>query len=385
MNRRTSRLLGLCLFGLLLLPLAPSSSAEAGDGWWGDLDKGQVVELRDIVAKPRSFRGKQLTFFCIVRGPDNVFFPQNRLLSRTRYANFTVWPDGTPLWDAAAYANSEFPTLYISRTHPDQATLMRVPRYTRIEVTGSVRALVGRRPCIEIASWRESGHRLGRDVVDSVVRARAFVRGGDARLARSNFREAMAVDLPSNYRVLIEEEARRGLESLGSSMSGSEPAGTPAPTDDAIDPDANPFDTPTPAPTPASGGTPPSPGSVAPPSFDSPQGPASAQPAAVDPTNAPPPTFDSPLPGTSPAPTEGAAPPPGDDFLDDHLGPNTAPPSAAGNPEGAPDALPAPQPARDLRPGQAPPTRRPKRATAPTTPPKRGAPPKRRPRLVGVR
>jgi hypothetical protein len=399
MIRRTSRLVGSCLFALLLLPLATPSPAAAGDGWWGDLDKGQVVELRDIMAKPRSFRGKQLTFFCVVRGPDNVYFPQNRLLSRARYANFTVWPDGTALWDAAAYANAEFPTLYISRTHPDQATLMRVPRYTRIEVTGSVRALVGRRPCLEIASWRESGHRLGREVVDSMVRARAYVRGGDARLARSNFRQAMAVDLPSNYRVLIEEEARQGLQSLGASLADDGPAvGTPGRVE-PVDPGVDPFDQPlSPSGTlPASGVE--TPGSVPPPDFDTPMQPmpSGVQPPAgipgpESPGSVPPPNFDTPMPATptaNPGAAPGSATPlPGDPFLDSHLGPIPGAPSeTAGTPEGGPGVLPAPQPTPGQRPGRTrtPPTRPADRVAPATTPPTRGAPPKRRPRLVGVR
>ncbi len=406
MNHCTSRLVGTCLLGLLLLlPLAPLPTATAGDGWWGDLDKGQVVELRDIVAKPRSFRGKQLTFFCIVRGEDSVFFPQNRLLSRSRYANFTVWPDGTALWNSRAYANAEFPTLYISRTHPDQATLMRVPRYTRIEVTGSVRALVGRRPCIEIASWRESGHRLGREVVDSMVRARAYVRGGDARLARSNFREAMAVDLPSNYRVSIEEEARRALATLGANLAEPSPTASRPMGDVPVGAGTDPFDEP---PAPAStepAGAPTTPGSLPPPSFDTPMQPAGSNPTGSNPTGSnpigrnpigrnaprppagstgamPPPDFNTPVP----APANGTVP--GDPFLDGNLGPVPAtPPAAAGSPDGGPGVQPAPQPRRGVRPRrpQTPPTRPADRAAPATTPPPRGAPPKRRPRLVGVR
>ena len=391
---------------LLLLASVPPATAYGGDGWWSDLDRGEVVSLGDLRARPRQFTGRTLTFFAIVRGPDKVFLLQNSTFTRSRYANLSVWPDGTPLWEQAAYERQEFPTVYIARSHPRRDALLRLPRFTRVEITGQIGAIVSGRPCIEVASWREASHRLGRDVVDAVVRGDIYANAGDVALARAKYQEAMAVDLPEVYRLRIRQRAAQALRKLGAldeadrveagapiltrgarrgpgnvppepadpfaaaAAPGAPPAaapnvGAPPPADFAGDPGV----------PPAGAATPP--GAAPPPQAGSAHDPierAHGDPFAV-PTGA--------LPGAPPAPR--AAPVPhrpmphqpapagtvgrsGDPFLDHGIG-DAPPPDTRATP-----ALPAKETPR-ATPG---------RRTA-TPPARRGAPPKRRPRLVGVR
>ena len=379
----------LLLCGLLGIAL-PGARAD----WWDDLDRGKAAALDDIITRPSRHRDQLLTFFCIFRQRDQVFAPLAAPFQPQKHENFAVWRDGAPIWEKGAYTE-DYPFLYIPRAHPQHAELMRMEEFTRLEVTGRIKGAIRARPCIEVLSFRETGQRLGRYVVQSMMAGDRYSEIGDKELAYENYRRALTPDLPPTYDLYVRrrlsdalrrlgriEEARRvdGGDILG---DGAAPEAQPPPPGGRLgDPLPGTPGAPRPggAPGPVAGELPGERVAPGPVTTDLPGQPADAPPAfpPVAPPGAapapapagPPPAITSDLPGT-PAP---AGPPPA---ITSDL-PGTPSPAGAPPPivEEVPEAA-QDEPASDEVEGPPP------LPEKPPLPP--GAPPRRMPRLTGVK
>ncbi|MDJ0974188.1 MAG: hypothetical protein QNJ98_06990 [Planctomycetota bacterium] len=204
-----------CLLAALALLLVPGPAADAGEGWWGDLDKGQVVELADIMAEPTRFTNRQLTFTCVTGGKANVFFQESAIVSRQRYTNYAVWPDGAVVWQRQDYVGKDFPFLFIGKSHFQHDELLGLRKYTRIEVTGRIKAILRNKPHIEVSSWRPTSHRLGGLVVDAMLRGDRFAEAGEWDIAVERYKEALRPDLPPKYALVIRKQLSAVLRQLG--------------------------------------------------------------------------------------------------------------------------------------------------------------------------
>ena len=122
-------------------------------GWWDDLDRGEEVKLSDLIAQPSRYEGRILSFFCVFHRRDQVFAPLAAPYTPQRFENFAVWPDGAPIWEEEAY-QKDYPFLYLERAHPQQADLLGLEMFTRVEVTGRIRGAIRARPC---SRWSPSG------------------------------------------------------------------------------------------------------------------------------------------------------------------------------------------------------------------------------------
>jgi hypothetical protein len=348
--------------------LAPAG-AHAGDGWWGRLDEGDAVSLADIKATPRDFRHRMLTFFAVYGQPvdGNQLFSVRTMFNAKRHHNFRLWSDGTPVWEKRAF-QADLPFVYIERANPQRDELLTLPTFTRIEVTGKVRDVLRGMPCIEVFSFRVTGHRLGRDVVRDMIAADDYARLGTRegdQLAASRYRAALRPDLPPMYDMLVRKRLAEALTRIGDHegarrvargeiLGGSRIPG-PQPV---VDDPAGPGVAPSPVDTRPSHELPatdfPPVADLPPPSHGLPGlPPAAALPGApaeplAEPLTGAPPGTDAPL-APSPAPAGGASTP----FVP---GPPVLPAAGA-------SAERPPRPAPALR----------------------GVPPKRRPRLSGVK
>ncbi len=356
----------LCLGAVGLGVLAGSGQgvAEAGDGWWGALDEGEAVSLSNVIRAPREYRGRTITFFCVfyTAAGEFKYYPPNTAFTESLFINFAVWPDGVPVWEEKTYIGN-FPFFYLRRTNEQRSELARVKRYTRLECTGRIRDIVRGRPAIEVFSFRETGHRLGEPVVNSIKWGLNHARLGTKQgyqSAAGRFKEALQPDLPPAYALIVRKYLGDSLRKLGlddeaALYEGGETIGTP------------------PLPTPEDGGgfadlgpPPAGPGEFpnAPP-----QGPdASGSPDGA--SGSP----DGPRPSTGRLPTAPRG-------MDDLPQPPSDNPFASSDLPGRtvdPRSLPEPPPA-----GKTPSGRR----AQPRTPrkPVSGIPPKRRPRLSGVK
>lgn len=279
-----------CLLALPALLLLGGPAADAGPGWWGDLDKGEIVELADVIAQPTRYRDRQLTFTCITGGKANVFFQESAIVSRQRYTNYAVWPDGAVIWQRQDYVGKDFPFLFIAKSHFQHDELLGLRKYTRIEVTGRIKAILRNKAHIEITSWRPTSHRLGGLVVDAMLRGDRFAEAGEWDIAVERYKEALRPDLPPTYALVIRKQLAAVLRQLG---RGEEA--------DAVDNGGilSPDDY-------KRGGTLPLPGVA-------PTGPASPSvaegPDGFPPAGSTPPPIDDQLPGTPVQPGVGTPPP----------------------------------------------------------------------------
>src|SRR5262245_57214816 len=80
------------------LGAASIRTPSAAAGWWDDLDKGEPARLADLIAEPRRWKDKIVTFACIFHAPDSVFSPYFTSFSADKHVNFTAWTDGSPSW-----------------------------------------------------------------------------------------------------------------------------------------------------------------------------------------------------------------------------------------------------------------------------------------------
>lgn len=394
------RALALVALALGLAGLAPRA-LEADQGWWGDLDKGQNVRLGDVLAAPERHRGRSLTFVCVFHRAEREFNPLRTRFNAERYDNFSAWPDAAPLWLQKDF-ESDFPFLYVARSHPQRDALLRLDMFTRIELTGRIETVLDGQPFIEITSWRATGHRLGKDVMEAMLRGETYARAGGPEaqsLAAENFRRALDLhpDLAPAYALRIRSRLAEALRGLGRAdeadavLAGVAAPGAPAPSA---------------GPDPAFPGTtlpgePVAPGTVVPPGFtpSMPGQPADAPPSTPLPGDpnagrAGPPA-GPPAPGPAPALEAPLGPYEGPTLPGRVVGPGeplrpampSVPPLGAPPPRlpGQPEPE-APGPGASLPPGGAAPTAAPAVVDPPLPPPPPGgqAPP-RRPRLAGVK
>ncbi len=199
-------------FAACLLVALVVSPALAG--WWDDLDRGESVSLADLIAQHSRYRDRVVSFFCIYHGRDEVFAPLASPFSPQRHMNFAVWKDGVPVWEQEGFKR-DYPFLYMGRTHPQLGELSALEMYTRIEVTGRVKGLIRARPCIDVISFRQTGHRLGKQVVQSIMAGDRHAEQGRDELAYDNYLRALQPDLPPAYQLLVEKRVAEGLRRLG--------------------------------------------------------------------------------------------------------------------------------------------------------------------------
>lgn len=356
---RRGVLLALALLGAGgVLGVADLPSAQADQGWWGDLDKGQSVRLGDILASPERFRGRTLTFTCVFHRPEREFNPLRTRFNAERYDNVSVWPDAAEVWAAKGY-EQDFPFLYVARSHPQRDELLRLETFTRLEVTARIEAVLSNTPFLELTAWRATGHRLGKEVVEAMTRGETYARSADpdARaIAIDNFRRALDL-LPDLAPVYAERIRQRLAKALVEAGRADEAQGLSAAPLDAA----------------PSGGAPGIPLGPTLPGQEVPAGPAGSPDGALPPTGAlgaggtlpgipvdegPPPRTPLPAPAPLPVAPAGSAEPWGPTLPGT---PYDAPP--------APAAAPLPAPARPPAPASAPaPARAPSSVPAPAAP-----------------
>ena len=213
--------------GLLLLLVTASfavvsvpTARVARAGWWDDLDKGEQLKLSDLTADADRWKGKVVTFACIYHAPDSVYQPYFTSFNAEKFLNFTAWYDGAPIWEKRSFLDDEFPYLYLPRNHAQRDELLRIPSFTRIEVTGKVKDVYRQRPWIEVLGFRVTPATFGQKVVDDMKDGDAYAANGDYVRAEGYYRrvaDQVALDDVTRLRVTKRlAEARRaagmGLE-----------------------------------------------------------------------------------------------------------------------------------------------------------------------------
>lgn len=374
---------------------APAPLAEAG--WWDDLDKGDQVKLSDLVAEPRRWKDKVVTFPCIHHAPDSVFQPYFTSFSADKFLNFTAWLDGSPVWEMESYTKDDFPFLYMRRDHPQRDELTRLPALTRIEITGRVKDVYRERPWIEVLGFRTMPATLGKKVVDDVKNGDGWLANGDVTKAESYYRRALSdVSLEEAYANRIRKRLADLLRYAGRAGEASAvEGGSPI-----LGPKAAPLPptgTLTDAKSKSPGGVAPTPFAPVSPSEDLPgtpfDGPGSlpnARPSARPPSAAPAPPSaltENDLPGT---PYGQTPKPPSETLAGGAKGTGPAPSAPAKTDPQAP----APLPSGDAPPkstgrtsaeGAAQPSGTPLPPTVENGAPPPPPPPARTPRMSGVR
>jgi hypothetical protein len=350
------------------------------------------MRLSDVIARPDDYRDRTLTFFCVFHKKDDVFAPLATPFNETRYDNVAVWPDGLALWEQQAY-QQDFPFLYVLKAHPRRDQLVGLEIFTRLEVTGRIRAVFRGRPCIEIADFRLTGHRLGKRVVMSVMAGANYEALSDFELAYENYMRALEPDLPPAYDLLVRKRAgdmlrRQGRIDEARALEGGgilAPSSEPRPAPEAPPPVAAPRPTPLAGDLPGSAPAASVPRARAPdlpPGFGSPDGPSMGFPSPhgleEPPARAEATGRDAPL-----VPVERVGP------LSDDLPGGPSAPVARDRPGATPGRVPTAPPAAEPSPPPRPP-RAPSPATSSSrTPARTGdvvrAPPPRQPRLTGVK
>ena len=369
--------------GCLALVLCFAAPADAGDGWWGGLDEGEAVSLSNVIRQPDEFRGRIITFYCVFFTADGKYkyYPPNTAFTERNHINFSAWPDGTPMWEQESFVGN-FPFLYLRRTNSQHDELLRVKRFTRLECTGRIRDVVRGRPAIEVFSFRETGHKFGKPIFDSILYGINYSKQGTRegyQLAARRFKEALQPDLPPVYAIIVRKLLADSLRALGNDAEADmyergETVGTP------------------PLPRPGSGtppGMPVAPGEDFPSAFPEPPSPDGTLPGDSGAMPGPPPGLGTATGGPDgaaaaapakdgfpPALPEGLPAPPANPFLSDDV-PGQVVGSGRGRLEKTPDSeLPG-----QAKRAPASPTQSRARPRAPAS----GIPPKRRPRLTGVK
>lgn len=223
-----SRLLAWLAMLALAVVAAPRAHAD-GEGWWGILDKGQAVSLADILAEPSRYRDNAVTFPCIYHSRYDYFDPLRTIFNERRYSNFTVWPDGAALWMKQDFEN-EHPFMYIARDHNQHEALFALPIYSRLEITAKIKATINRKPAFEVLSWRLTGHRFGKPVVEGVMSGDNFARLGQPaqlEMAAGRYRDVLELypDLPPVYDMQVRRRLGDVLRRLGFAEEAAEVEG----------------------------------------------------------------------------------------------------------------------------------------------------------------
>ena len=383
-----------CLLFLALLVL--SSPPEAAADWWEDLDRGKAAPLDDIILRPSKHKNQRITFFCVFRQRDEIFAPLAAPFQPQKHENIAVWIDGAPVWEKGAYTE-DYPFLYIPKAHAQHAELMQLEEFTRLEVTGRIKGAIRARPCIEILSFRKTGQRLGRTVVQSMMAGDRYSELGELELAYENYRRALTPDLPPTYDLYVRRRLSDALRRLGRVDEarridgGDILGGTGAPEPQAPPPGGRLGD-----PLPGTPGAP-SPGVAPPPvTNELPGQPVGPGPLTEDlpgqPADAPSPFPPAAPPGAVPNPAPAGPPPAITSDLPGSPAPAGPPPAITSDLPGTPAPDPAPLPIVEDVPEEEDDDEQEEAEETPAPPPLAekpplppGAPPRRTPRLTGVK
>jgi hypothetical protein len=218
---RWLRALGLPLLVALVVGLAP----EARAGWWDDLDKGERVRLADVIAQPKPWRNKRITFTCVYHKPDQVFAPYFTRFHPERHLNLTVWADGAPVWERDAFV-ADFPHLYLERTHVQRDEALSLATFTRVEVTGEVKDVYRNLPWIQVHGIRKTGGTLGEPVVQAMVAGDNYLRAADPARAEGWYRRALREpSLDATYALRVRKRLGDVLRSTGRAEEAAEVEG----------------------------------------------------------------------------------------------------------------------------------------------------------------
>jgi hypothetical protein len=246
-----------------LVTLVGAAPAQAG--WWDDLDKGEKVRLADVIAQPKPWLQKRITFTCVYHRPDEVFAPYFTRFHPEKHLNVTVWPDGAPVWEKDAFV-ADFPHVYLERTHVQRDETLSLPRFTRVEVTGEVKDVYRNLPWIQIHGIRRTGGTLGQAVVEAMVTGDNYVRAADPARAEGWYRRALREpSLDETYALRVRKRLGDVLRATGRAEEAAQVEGgailgsTPPPRADGSAAPALPPPAPEAEATPAA-----TPGSAAP-------------------------------------------------------------------------------------------------------------------------
>ncbi|MCU0725198.1 MAG: hypothetical protein MUE73_05330 [Planctomycetes bacterium] len=296
--------------GSLFLALAVLAG-PASAGWWDEVAETKTVALSDLTSRPHDFRGQEVRFDCVFHQISEFYNPYFTRFAPTIFVNFAAWPAGAELWREDVYLASH-PFLFLDRSADALKTLLALPRFSRLRLTGVVQEVFKGTAWIEVRELEVLPDPLTRDALSLLVRGDRAAAEGNHEAALSLYREASRSPLPAEVRRSVARMEAAALAKLGRAAEARQTlaaALAETPDDEMIrkqlaDLDGPGAPPPPVASPPAPAATPPAPAAAPPaPAVRAPAAPAPAPVEAPDarPAAAPPPPAPVEAPAAAPA------------------------------------------------------------------------------------
>ncbi len=172
------------------------------------------VELNKVIGKPGEFDGQAIVFSCRFAATGKLFRQNDRQFTSRTYANFSVWPDGAPLWDKSARRNT-LPSLYINR---ENSTLMKqlgaLRRYDLVVVTGTITDTYANMPWIEVTSLQAVSEKEGAitdALLNEISRGVEMLGGGNKVEAARILQSAVSTGVPAYIADYVQSQIAQSL------------------------------------------------------------------------------------------------------------------------------------------------------------------------------
>lgn len=164
--------------------------------------KLQHTDLKKIMASPRAYIGRKVTFLCRFGFASNFFKAFNTKYTRREYTNFSIWDDEVRLWDKDD-RRTVLPSLYISVSKkPIIKELLKLRKYELTLISAEVTSSYGGIPWFDVTGIKSKDWEDTRPSDTGLLHIRNGVsleKDKKHLLAVEHFKMALGSGLPDDY------------------------------------------------------------------------------------------------------------------------------------------------------------------------------------------
>ncbi|MHC4873296.1 MAG: tetratricopeptide repeat protein [Planctomycetota bacterium] len=202
---KLSRASGRFRWLLIIICLTFVQSGFAGfkkKGKIGDRTKLEQTDLKKIMARPKAYIGRKITFLCRFGFASNFFKTFNTKYTRREYTNFSIWDDEVKLWDKED-RRTVLPSLYISVSRKSVIEgLLKLRKYELTLITAEITSSYGGIPWFDVTGIKSKDWEDTRPTDTGMLHIRHGVSLEKEKkhlLAAEHFKMALGSGLPEDY------------------------------------------------------------------------------------------------------------------------------------------------------------------------------------------
>lgn len=156
-----------------------------------------VADLSQMLRAPLAYNRQRVAFQCRFAATGSLYRDSSDFFTPQTHDNFAIWPAEAHLWDRNSRRNI-LPSLYLPKTSTLLCSVLRkLPRYTKIEITGTIVTTYANLPWIEVENIRllpDEG--LSEEMLVEIARGLELLQSDNPAAAEVSFNSALRAGAP---------------------------------------------------------------------------------------------------------------------------------------------------------------------------------------------